>query len=141
MVKKKKPRKGFNRSAKEWEKSIATHIGKVIDNLKAEDILNLTAASISALAGYLAGKRLNADEMTSAGMAASSLLAYQLSKAPNLVAGASGVAYLSSLGLISAWDPISGAVQKAGVAPSLAFGSLFGAPGVFWEYGRAAGWW
>lgn len=36
--KKRKPRKGFSRSAKAWEESIASHIGHVIDNSSLKDI-------------------------------------------------------------------------------------------------------
>lgn len=53
MVKKpKKPRKGFNRSAKEWEKSIATHIGKFIDGMKENDLMDLCLNAGLAYAGY-----------------------------------------------------------------------------------------
>lgn len=107
MVKKaKKPRKGFTRSQKEWEESIATHIGKVIDNLKAEDVLNLVGAGISAFAGYSAAKTLGADEGVAIGAGMSGIIGYQLAKAPNMIAGASGTAYLASLGLIQLWGPL-----------------------------------
>ena len=104
MAKKKKPgRKGFTRSAKEWEKSIATHIGHLIDNLKGEDILNLIAAGICSYAGYVAAKKLGADEVQAVGGAGSGLIAYQLAKSMNLVAGASGTAYLAGLGILDVW--------------------------------------
>ena len=51
MAKKKRARKGFNRSQKQWEESIAGHIGKVIDNLTAKDVIE--AALMGGLA-YLA---------------------------------------------------------------------------------------
>lgn len=47
MVKRKKPRKGFKRSRKEWEKSIAGHIGKFIDRLSAEDVTKLAMFGVS----------------------------------------------------------------------------------------------
>jgi len=51
MAKKhRKPRKGFTRSAKEWEKSIATHIGKFIDNLTLKDV---TEAALMGGLAYL----------------------------------------------------------------------------------------
>lgn len=112
MVSKRRKRKGFSRTAKEWEESFATHVGKIIDNLKAEDILNLVASGISAYGGYAAAKRLGGDEVTALGGAASGIIAYQLAKAPNIVAGASGTAYLASLGIVNLWDPITG-VAKA----------------------------
>lgn len=100
MVVKRKPRKGFTRSQKEWEKSIATHIGKVIDNLKGEDIINLTAAGICAFAGYRAAKELGADDAIAMGAASSGIIAFKLATSMNIIAGAAGTGYLASLGLI-----------------------------------------
>lgn len=36
---KKKPSKGFKRSDKEWEESIAGHIGKLVDRLSFDDLM------------------------------------------------------------------------------------------------------
>lgn len=99
--KKKKPRKGFSRSQKEWEESVARHIGKFIDNLKGEDLLNLISAGICAYAGFNAAKQLGGDNIQAAGAAGSGIIAYQLAKSMNLAAGTAGVAYLASLGLIA----------------------------------------
>lgn len=41
MVKRKRRNKGFKRSKKEWEESIAGHMGKFVDRLSAEDIVKL----------------------------------------------------------------------------------------------------
>ena len=106
MAAKRKARKGFTRSQKEWEETIAGHIGRFIDNLKGEDVLNLVAAGISAYAGYSAAKQLGANESVALGAAGSGIIAYQLAKSMNMVAGASGTAYLASLGLIHLWSPV-----------------------------------
>lgn len=37
--KQRKPRKGFTRSQKEWEESIAAHIGRFIDRLSVRDVV------------------------------------------------------------------------------------------------------
>ena len=102
MVKRKprKPRKGFSRSNKEWEETIARHIGKVIDNLKGEDFINLMAAGICGYSGFVAAKQLGADNTLALGAAGSGVIAYQLAKSPNMIAGAAGLGYLASLGLI-----------------------------------------
>lgn len=117
--KKNKPRKGFNRSQKEWEESIATHIGKIIDNLKGEDIINLAGAGISAYAGFRAGQVAGADLAGSMGVAGSAVIAYQLAKSNNVIAGGSGVAYLASLGLINIWNPLMSTIEEvyAGLTP------------------------
>lgn len=49
----KKPRKGFKRSAKEWEETIAAHIRKFIDRLSVNDILNLLAFGSATYAAYM----------------------------------------------------------------------------------------
>ena len=49
----KKARKGFKRSAKQWEESIATHIGKFIDRLTVNDILNVLAFGSASFAAYM----------------------------------------------------------------------------------------
>jgi len=46
----KKQRNGFNRSQKEWEESIATHIGKFIDKLTLKDV---TEAALMGGLAYL----------------------------------------------------------------------------------------
>jgi len=50
--KKRKPRKGFTRSRKEWEESLATHIGKVVDNLSGKDLADLALVGGLAYLGY-----------------------------------------------------------------------------------------
>lgn len=47
-----KKRKGFSRSKKEWEESIATHIGKFIDRLTMKDLIELGLMGGLAYAGY-----------------------------------------------------------------------------------------
>lgn len=42
--KKKVPRKGFKRTEKEWEKSIAGHLGKMVDRLTVDDVLTVACA-------------------------------------------------------------------------------------------------
>ena len=102
---KRKPRKGFLRSQKEWEETIARHIGKFIDNLKGEDLLNLIAGFTTAAAAFRAAKIIGADDLQALGASGSGIIAYQLAKSMNLVAGASGTAYLAGLGLINVWGP------------------------------------
>lgn len=48
----KKPRKGFTRSKKEWEESAAGHIGKFIDRLRPADIIDLIALLGISYYGY-----------------------------------------------------------------------------------------
>lgn len=136
MAKKKqrKARKGFTRSAKEWEKSIATHIGKFIDKLTSKQIMELITNGIVAYAGYKAVENIfpgHYEERTikvggtrpgeggvgytetvwvegatlsqKLGGAASALIALKLACSMNLVAGASGTAYLAGLGLLDLW--------------------------------------
>jgi len=91
-------------------KRVADHIGKAIDN---GHILDYISAVICAYAGYKAGEELNQPLEVKAGLAASGLIAYQAMKSKNLVAGASGIAYLASLGLITAWNPIQQGAQQA----------------------------
>jgi len=96
----KKRRQGFNRSKKEWEQSIARHIGKFIDNLKGDDILNLCAAGICAYGSFMAAKELGADNALAAGAAGSGIIAYKLATSMNMIAGAAGCGYLASVGII-----------------------------------------
>jgi len=108
---KKKKRKGFTRSRKAWEESCSTHLGHIIDNLKGEDLLNLFAAAVCAYGGYHAGEELGADVSTRLAMAGTGVLAYQLSKAMNVVAGGSGVAVLAAYGIVNVWNPLATAVR------------------------------
>ena len=85
--KQKKPNKGFHRSAKEWEESIAGHIGKAIDNGHILDYL-LTAGlaymgyNVYGPAGILMGP-----------------LALKLAQSPAIPASATGVLVLGHMGL------------------------------------------
>jgi len=143
MVKRKpkNPRKGFNRSKKEWEESIATHIGKFIDKLDGNQIMTLLSNAIVGYAGFKAVEKLSpgyweevepsgppgsggvggkvwhegANLEMKLGGAASAIIALKLASSMNLVAGASGTAYLASLGLINFWDPITNTIK--GVFP------------------------
>ena len=106
----KKEKKPFWKKLPPELQRVADHIGKSIDN---GHILDYIAAGICAYAGYHAGEEMQQPIEVKAGLAASGLIAYQLSKSMNLVAGASGVAYLASLGLISAWNPMRQGAQEA----------------------------
>lgn len=77
-----------------------------------EQLLNVLGAGISAYGGYAAGTRLNANLPTKIGMAASGIIAFQLAKSPNMIAGGSGVLTLVSYGLINAYDPLLGGIKK-----------------------------
>ena len=85
--KQKKPNKGFHRSGKEWEESIAGHIGKAIDNGHILDYL-LTAGL--AVMGY--------DVYGTPGILIGPL-ALKLAQAPAIPASATGVLVLGHMGL------------------------------------------
>lgn len=55
--KQKKPNKGFERTNKEWEQSIAGHIGKFIDGLRVPDVIELILYGGLAYLGYEASGR------------------------------------------------------------------------------------
>jgi hypothetical protein len=85
--KQKKPNKGFHRSGKEWEESIAGHIGKAIDNGHILDyLLNAGLAymgyNVYGPAGILMGP-----------------LALKLAQSPANAASATGVLVLGIMGL------------------------------------------
>lgn len=99
-------RKGFSRSQKAWEESIATHIGKVIDNATPAQLLDLTAALVSTYYGYKAAELTGAkfpDSLKGAGVG---LIAYRLARSRNLIAGASGTLGLAGIGLVNVWNPL-----------------------------------
>lgn len=52
MVKKKKARKGFKRSKKEWEESIAGHIGKAIDRIEPLEGLLLIGLALAGVEAF-----------------------------------------------------------------------------------------
>lgn len=52
VTKRAKKRKGFTRSQKQWEESIATHIGKLIDKVTPTDILNFVMFGTTAWYTY-----------------------------------------------------------------------------------------
>lgn len=58
----KKKRKGFSRSAKEWEESIAGHLGKFIDKLTLTDIMNIAAFASTSYLSYTAIKKIEKAE-------------------------------------------------------------------------------
>ncbi|GAH96748.1 unnamed protein product [marine sediment metagenome] len=59
MVKKqRKPRKGFTRSQKEWEETIAAHIGKFIDKLTVTDVMNVAVFCSSSYVAYTTIKHM-----------------------------------------------------------------------------------
>lgn len=84
----KKPRKGFTRSEKEWEESIARHIGKAVDRIDP-----LKAIIYGGL-GYLGWKTFDNPFGALYG-----IVSFELAKSMNVVAGTSGVLGLVTLGL------------------------------------------
>lgn len=107
----KREKKAWWKQTPELER-ITRHIGKHIDNLKSEDILNYIGAAICAAGGYTATKNLGADDITALTTGAPlGLIAYQLVKAPNLIAGASGAAILAGLGIINIYNPLANVFQ------------------------------
>lgn len=91
LPKKKKPRKGFTRSRKAWEESIATHIGKIIDNLTGKDIVDIGIASGLAYLGY---QRIKQPSGLLYGP-----ICLRLATSMNIVAGTAGTIGLIGLGL------------------------------------------
>jgi len=88
VSKKKKPNKGFKRTQKEWEKSIAGHIGKAIDTGKIPDYL------INAGLAYLGYETFQDWRGLLFGP-----IALKLATGGNLAAGVAGVTALALLGL------------------------------------------
>jgi len=111
------PRK--KRKAKEklpfWKKHpelkrITRHLGKMIDNESLTDFLaGLGCFLAGSIAAYNIGARKIEDII---GTGFSGLIAYKLARSENLVAGASGTLYLAGLGLIDAWNPITGVTHR-----------------------------
>lgn len=86
---KKRPRKGFKRSQKEWEESIAGHIGKAIDNFSFDDFIAIAIGTAAAYRfknpwHFLTGS-----------------VAYKMARSQNLAAGISGTATLGTMGLFA----------------------------------------
>jgi len=106
-AKKKREKQPFWKKIKNPElKHIAEHIGKVIDNTSAKEILDLVLTGATAYLGYSASKALGANLKDSLKGALTGAVAYRLALAPNMIAGASGTIALAGLGLISVYNPI-----------------------------------
>ena len=103
-----KPKKPFWKKLPPELKRITEHIGKANGH-----VLDYAAALVCIYAGYKAGEEMQQPLEVKIGLASSGLIAYQAMKSRNLVAGASGIAYLASLGLINAWNPIQQGVQES----------------------------
>lgn len=89
----KKPRKGFTRSTKAWEESIATHIGHIIDNSSIDDIFNVAIYSLCGYFGYKIG---------GIGGAATGLVGYKLANVPNShLSNGVGLGILGAIGLLN----------------------------------------
>jgi len=98
-----------------WKKNpeierITRHIGKVIDNSKIDDWLNLALYGIVGIAGYQAASKLGVDGL---GGATAGIIALRLATSDNEIAGASGTAVLAAIGLIDAVNPLAEAVAQA----------------------------
>lgn len=87
-------------------KVVAEHIGKVISNTNAKEILDLILTGATAYLGYSASKALGANLKDRLKGALTGAVAYRLALAPNMIAGASGTIALAGLGLISVYNPI-----------------------------------
>mgnify|MGYP001072124789 CR=1 FL=1 len=157
---KRKPKKGFTRSRKEWEESLATHIGKVIDNLDGDQILKLVEYSIAAYAGHQAASNLGVPFPQSLGGSATAIIGLKLATAMNPIAGAAGVISLAGVGLCAVPQVASAMIEGAETVKESAehaaemlkehpeqataiamLSPLFGVSGVAWGYGRMMGWW
>jgi len=107
-AKKKREKKAFWKKHPEVER-ITRHLGKLIDNEKLTDLLaGLGCFAAGSIAAYNLGAR-KIEQIIGTGF--SGLIAYKLATSRNLIAGASGTLYLAGLGLIEAWNPITGILQ------------------------------
>ena len=103
-------KKAFWKKHPELER-IARHLGKMIDNEGLTDFLaGLGCFVAGSIAAYNLGAR-KPEQIIGTGF--SGLIAYKLATSRNLVAGASGTLYLAGLGLIDAWNPLTGFIKKA----------------------------
>jgi len=85
-------------------KRISAHLGKMIDNEKLTDLIaGLGCLIAGGLTAYNLGSR---DPAQILGASLSGLVAYKLATSQNLIAGASGTAYLGALGLINFVNPL-----------------------------------
>lgn len=109
---KKKVKEPFWKNLDPELRSIGAHIGKIFDNAKPSDIIDMIASLTAFYAGFNAGQLAKVDLKGSLGLGGSGVIALQLAKSPNIVAGASGTAFLASLGLINVWNPLTQAVSE-----------------------------
>lgn len=58
----KKKRKGFSRSQKQWEESVAAHIGKFIDKLTLTDVMNIAVFGSASYVAYTSIKAIEKAE-------------------------------------------------------------------------------
>ena len=88
--------------------SIAAHLGKLVDNSNVEQMTDLAASLLCSYMGYRAARQLGGtQELSIISGGGSGLIAFKLAKSANMVAGASGVVTLASLGLVSMYDPLA----------------------------------
>jgi hypothetical protein len=85
--------KGFVRSAKQWQASIADHIGQIADNLKLKDITEAIAMATVAYYGYKVFGSIHGS--------AYGIISLKLATSMNMPAGMAGTAGLMLLGLAS----------------------------------------
>ena len=105
-LRQRRKRKGFSRSGKEWEESIAEHIGKFIDRLSPDDIPRLASMGFCAWMGNEAGAQI-ADKIETRTVGAfTGLLGLHLATSPSMgatppVTQIAGCAILASLGILN----------------------------------------
>ena len=104
---KKKPRKGFKRSKKEWEESAAKHIGKLIDRIDPIEALTYLFA---AYYGQNAFAIVDPSIQNRVYGAMYGIVGLKLASSNNTAAGAAGVAALGTIGLITAVDALMKAI-------------------------------
>jgi len=92
MVKEKPKRKGFKRSKKEWEESIAGHIGNFVNRLSLDDLVALSIGIWGAL------------HMGDPKGFATGLIGYKLAKSPSNLGAGAGLVLLGFTGLIGIPD-------------------------------------
>ncbi len=110
--KRKKTKEPFWKKIKNPElKRLAEHIGKITDNTNWKEFLDIITRLSVAYFGYQAGKRIGGNLEHNISLALTSIIAYDLAKSDNLIAGASGMAFLSGIGLINVWNPLSISIE------------------------------
>lgn len=116
VTKPRKKRKGFTRSQKEWEESIATHLGKFIDKLTPQQLIDFLAYGIAAYYGQEAVRKQGVEDLNArVGGSAMAIISLKLATSMNLPAGVAGTIGLGGIGLCAVVPDIWGIVDPRDV--------------------------